>query len=160
MRRKLLLLVLPALLIMAVVICVLAFSNPWAAQTRGEIFIRHLLEGRELEVQGMAASSLISLAMTNCPDGQLHECAFTNLLPEWGGLSEIKFAIGSGQHNSELFHLFFTSIDTPISVVLFYSEGGANSAVVGWRGFVPSEGEDTDRDLLDGRLGVNQFGEA
>lgn len=159
MRRKLLLLVLPALLIMAVGICVLTFSNPWAAQTRGAIFIRHLLERRELEVQGMAAPSLTSLAKITCPDGELHECATRNLLPDWGALQWIAFAFGSAQHNSELYHLFFTGSDRPISVVLIYSEDGSNSAVVGWRGFVPSEGEDTDRDLLDGRLGVNQFGE-
>ncbi|HUN08664.1 MAG TPA: hypothetical protein PLQ56_18800 [Aggregatilineales bacterium] len=160
MRRKLLLLVLPALLIMAVVICVLAFSNPWAAQTRGEMFILHLLAGRELEAHDMAASSLTSLAKTTCPDGKLHECATRNLLTDWGALREIRFAIGSAQYNSELFHLFFTGLDTPISVVLVYSDGGAKSAVEGWRGFVPSEGEETDRDLLDGRLDVNHFGKA
>jgi hypothetical protein len=85
-------------------------------------------------------------------------CASAFLEPTWEEVRQIHFVIGNEYHNSMLYHVYFDDEIVPISIVLIYSNAQEGARIVGWRGFVISQGEDADKGLLNGSITTNSFG--
>lgn len=78
-----------------------------------------------------------------------------------GNWKEIVFVFGSPNADntvSELYYAFWGNLSAPVSIVLTYTKANDRKMVVGWRGFIISEGENADSHLLSGDRCDNEFG--
>ncbi|MBA3869504.1 MAG: hypothetical protein H0X30_10145 [Anaerolineae bacterium] len=92
----------------------------------------------------------------HCPDGRASACIQSLVSPDWGKPVSVKFGIGSGSAKSELYYSGWSNNQSIVIVLLFDEENG-RQVYTGWRGFVPSEGENRDAELLGGQRHDNEF---
>ena len=92
----------------------------------------------------------------HCPDGKAFACIKNLVSPDWGTLEAVKFGVGSGSAKSELYYSIWSN-NKNIVIVLLFSEENGRQVYTGWRGFIPSEGEDRDAALLNGQRQDNAF---
>lgn len=120
-------------------------------------FIKAMLDGNNLGAEHYMADSLQESIINHCPDRLLSSCIDELVQESWGDYSEIYFAIGSGSRNTTLYHIFWHNLERPMSLVILHEEIDGQDLVVGWRGFIVSEGETEDALILRGDRTDNQF---
>ncbi|MCZ7545225.1 MAG: hypothetical protein M5R40_17630 [Anaerolineae bacterium] len=124
----------------------------------GMAFLTELLEGREDAALDYLGLGLRGAVHSECPNGSLMSCVEQVIPAQWGDIEEILFVVGSGSRNTLLFHTRWGNLDYGVvSIVLIMDEEHGKWVVEGWRGFVLSEGEEADSQLLRGIRHDNEF---
>lgn len=146
-------LVLLTALISVIVVIVIQLHN-----TNAEInFLNDVLSGDDDAAFTNLSSDFQKLVRSHCPNSEVTGCIRRLISPDWGELKEIRFAIGSDRSSTQLFHTFWSCSSEPISIVLITTEENGKRVINGWRGFIVSESEDADSQLLHGERHDNEF---
>jgi hypothetical protein len=145
-----------AIVVVGVVASLIITLTPSSKVNREMIFLTALLRKDDNTAINYASSNLLAEASTSCPDGLLTNCVIQQI-NEWGELTEVHFAVGSGSRNTSLYHTFWSNLNAPVSIVIISSEIDGVWQVNGWRGFIPFESESLDSQLLRGIRSYNLF---
>ncbi|MBK8022717.1 MAG: hypothetical protein IPK19_15110 [Chloroflexi bacterium] len=129
------------------------FGNPTTVAAR---FLYAAIEGDEITAREYMSSSLKAAVQQECDGGNVTSCIDWLIPDEWGSPLAIRFVFGSGSNQSELYYGFWP-VPAPVSMVISLGSENGKEVVTGWRGFILSEGENPDMDLLEGDNLVNQF---
>ncbi len=151
--------VLPLMLAASIIAAIVFFFLPRPTSvTNG--FINDALSDHEEPAFAALSDAMQGIVKSRCPNGKVTGCINNLVSPEWGQLRETHFAIGitiSDSSNAELYHTFWSSLSNPVSIVLITEEKNGRKVINGWRGFVLSEGEDADSDLVRGERHDNEL---
>lgn len=142
-------------LLLTVILIVLTVI-PWLTPNPKTAFLTALLTGDEQTARHYISPELQTAAETQCPGGQITACAANLISPTWGDFEVVTFIFGSASPAAELFYASYSERWEPIAIVLLHDPKNENM-VTGWRGFVISEGENSDSELLRGQRTDNQF---
>ncbi|MCC6613592.1 MAG: hypothetical protein IT320_08950 [Anaerolineae bacterium] len=132
---------------------VLVVSPLVSGSSKGYNFLRQLFQGNEEAAQEYVSSGFLDTVRLNCTRGGLTGCLEDRVPAEWGTVGEIVLVSQAPQDeitSGELYHLDFDSLEAPVSVVLLMREQDGAREVVGWRGWVVSEGDAFDAALTNG----------
>jgi hypothetical protein len=116
-------------------------------------FLTALLRGDDSLNDQYLSSEFQQYISQNCPDGEASAC-IRLISSNWGELTSVKFGVGSP--NGILFYSWWSN-SKPIVIVLLIGEENGHQVYTGWRGFIPSEGENRDAELLQGQRQDNAF---
>ncbi|MBE0691133.1 MAG: hypothetical protein IH587_13520 [Anaerolineae bacterium] len=138
---------------LVMLLSVLVVSPLVSGSSKGYNFLRQLFEGNEAAAMEYISPEFLDVVRLNCTRGVLTGCLEDLVPAEWGRVGEITFVSQSPQDETtsgELYHLDFSELEAPASVVLLLREQDGSREVVGWRGWVISEGEASDAALTSG----------
>lgn len=116
----------------------------------GQNFLLQLLERNEDAALEYLTPEFRDVVRNNCPDSSVTECFWRHIEPEWGGLTALQYVRRDTGRMTELFHLSWSELSSPLSVVLHTRRVGGSYLVDGWRGFVIGADETVDESLLQG----------
>ena len=161
-RKKALIILCTVALIPIVYIALLMLSSVLSPKdpqiSNASAFLTDLLQGKGESAESLLSSGVRTLVETDCPEGSLVRCVDSVISPEWGQFEEARFGVGSGSRNTVLFYTFWTGLEAEaVTVVIMMDMENDRWAVIGWRGFVESQGEDFDSGLLRGTRHDNEF---
>jgi hypothetical protein len=143
-----------------IVITVFSIIALLLADTTIGDFLNNALSGHEQPAFAALSDEMQGIVKSRCPNGTVTGCINNLVSPEWGQLSEVRFVIGvtiSQSSNAELYYTFWSGSSTPISIVLITEVVNGREVINGWRGFILSEGEDPDSDLVRGKRHDNEL---
>ncbi len=143
--------------VVLIVLCtyVVAVTLPFFRrdQTFGHLFIRDLFSGNDNALYSNLSNGFRNQVSMVCPDGRPSKCLNKLIPPDLGKPGYIDLVLGTmhtDQTYSVLYRLYWENISKPISLVLMFDRSEGREVVIGWRGFVFSEGNDEDYKLLQG----------
>ena len=133
---------------------------PWTGSPQYETaytFLSALLNGESEDVLHLMSNNLEMYVQSECLNSSISGCLEELIDPSWGEFKEFYFTLGSGSRNTNLYSAFYTNSYFPVSIVLIMTEENGQWRVDGLRGFIISEGENADSQLLKGERTDNQF---
>jgi hypothetical protein len=144
-------LVISAVMLLSLLIVTALFTQ----ESKGHNFLRQLEQGNEEAAEEYVSAALLDQVRLTCTRGWLTGCYQDLTAQEWGGLREIVLAAVDSATGDELYHLRYTGLEQPVSVVVRLREIEGSRVVTGWRGWVISEGDAADAALLRGENAIN-----
>jgi len=150
---KQLILVGSVVITLVMVLSVIVVSPLVSGSSKGYNFLRQLFQGNEEAAMEYVSSDFLDVVRLHCTRGVLTGCLEDLVPAEWGSAGEIVLVGQSPQDemiSGELYHLDFSELDAPVSVVLLLREQDEAREVVGWRGWLVSEDEAADAALTSG----------
>lgn len=139
-------------IVIVMFLSVLVVNTLVSGSSKGYNFLRQLFEGNEEAAAEYVSSDFLDVVRLNCTRGLLTGCLEDRVPAAWGRVGDITL-VQSAQDTAdvtELYHLIFADLEQPVSVALLLSEQDGSRVIVGWRGWIVSEGEAADGALLRG----------
>jgi hypothetical protein len=144
--------VISVLVAFSVLVAVLVFPPA----SVGQNFLLQLYNGNEEAVLNYLEAGFQGAVGLECPLGWASLCFDELVNEDWGAVNRIAF-VRVNEDGEELFHIFWSQLEQPVSVVLVMRQIGESKLVAGWRGFIISEGVVTDDALLNGERRDNEL---
>lgn len=114
----------------------------------GQNFLLQLLERNEDAALEYLTPEFRDVVRNNCPQSAVTDCFWQHIAPEWGGLTALRFVRRDADGVNELFHLTWSELPTPLSIVLHTRQLDGSYLIDGWRGFVVGADVAVDEALL------------
>ena len=116
----------------------------------GQNFLLQLLERNEDAALEYLTPEFRDVVRNNCPESSVTECFWQHIDAQWGGVTGLQFVRRDAGGVSELFHLSWSQLDSPLSIVLLTRQVDGSYLIDGWRGFIIGADGDVDDALLQG----------
>lgn len=116
----------------------------------GQNFLLQLLERNEDAALEYLTPEFRDVVRNNCPESSVTECFWRHIDVEWGGVTGLQFVRRDASGGSELFHVSWSQLDSPFSIVLVTRQVDGSYLIDGWRGLIIGTEEDVDDALLRG----------
>jgi hypothetical protein len=139
-----------------VVITLITVSSVWVAgllfnpTSYGQNFLSQLLERNEDAALEYLTPEFRDVVRNNCPESSVTECFWLEVDATWGSVVGMQFVRRDPTNTSELFHLSWSGLESPLSIVLHTRQVDGSYLVDGWRGFVVGADASVEDALLLG----------
>ncbi len=116
----------------------------------GQNFLLQLMERNEDAALEYLTPAFRDVVRSSCPNAAVTDCFWVPIDAAWGDLEGIQFVRSDASGVRELFHLKWSGLPSPVSVVLYTRQIEGSYLVDGWRGFIIRAGAAVDDALLLG----------
>lgn len=116
----------------------------------GQNFLLQLLERNEDAALEYLTPEFRDVVRNNCPEASITECFWRNIDAAWGGVVGLQFVRRDASGDSELFHVMWSQVASPVSIVLHTRQVDGSYLIDGWGGFVVGADVGIDDSLLQG----------